>query len=157
MDYPLTPEQARAVELFSTGDHLAIEAGAGTGKTSTLIAIAKSTSKRGQYIAFNRAIVEDAKTKMPENVSARTAHSLAFAAVGKRYSKRLPTVRMRGDVIARRLGIDELVITISGSNEQRRLAPGYLGGLALKAIRNFCHTADREPSGEHVPYVDGID
>jgi hypothetical protein len=153
--YQPTAEQQEAVRLFATGASLAIEAGAGTGKTSTLIAIAESTTRRGQYVAFNRSIVDDAKVKMPANVNASTAHSLAFRAVGVRYKHRLPTVRMRGDEIARRLRIDPLTIKVGDDN--RRLSPGYLAGLVIKASRNFSHSADKQISVEHVPYIDGID
>ena len=155
MSHELTAEQRDAVRLFATGASLAIEAGAGTGKTSTLIAIAESTSKRGQYVAFNKSIVEDAKAKMPANVNASTAHSLAFRSTGVRYKHRLPTVRMRGDEIARRLRIDPLTIQVDGA--ARRLSPGYLAGLVIKATRNFSHSADRVISIDHVPYIDGID
>jgi hypothetical protein len=153
--HELTAEQKDAVRLFATGASLAIEAGAGTGKTSTLIAIAESTTRRGQYVAFNRSIVDDAKAKMPSNVNASTAHSLAFRAVGKKYSHRLPTVRMRGDEIARRLRIDPLTIKVGDDN--RRLSPGYLAGLVIKATKNFTHSADQVISVDHIPYIDGID
>jgi superfamily II DNA/RNA helicase len=58
-----TPEQATAIELFLTGESLAIEAGAGTGKTSTLVMLAKSAgnNRQGQYVAFNRALVEEGR------------------------------------------------------------------------------------------------
>ena len=49
-----------------TGKDLVIEAGAGTGKTSTLVHIAKANpEKRMQYVAFNSAIVRESKAKMP--------------------------------------------------------------------------------------------
>ncbi len=51
---------------------MAIQAGAGTGKTSTLLLLADSDARRGQSLAFNKAIVEDAKAKMPSRVSANT-------------------------------------------------------------------------------------
>ena len=157
--YELTAEQQAAVSLFQTGESLAIEAGAGTGKTSTLISIGQSTERRGQYLAFNRSIVDEAKLKMPANVAASTAHSLAFRAVGKRFSHRLPPARMRGDQIARLLQIDPLTLTIrtGETTEARRLSPGYLAGLVTKAIKTFCNTADAAPSVDHFPYIDGID
>jgi hypothetical protein len=38
---------------------------------------------------FNRAAAEEAKLKMPSNVTVRTAHSLAFRSVGHVYKSRL--------------------------------------------------------------------
>jgi hypothetical protein len=60
-----TGEQLHALELFATGKNLAIEAGAGTGKTSTLILLAESTPKRGQYVAFNKALRYDQPVATP--------------------------------------------------------------------------------------------
>jgi Rad3-related DNA helicase len=81
-----TAEQARARDLFTAGGDLVIEAGAGTGKTSTLTLLADAAPRGalGQYVAFNKAIVADAGSKMPGHVNASTAHSLAFRAVGRR-------------------------------------------------------------------------
>jgi UvrD-like helicase family protein/AAA domain-containing protein len=146
-----TSEQTRALELFESGSSLAIEAGAGTGKTSTLLLLAQSTRRRGQYVAFNKAIVTEAGEKMPGNVTCSTAHSLAFRAVGKRYAARLKSPRMRSLDIAQHL-------RLTGTNvDGKYIGAGYLGGLAMRAITRFCQTADRVPGPEHVPYVEGID
>jgi hypothetical protein len=52
-----TTEQLRAVEEFCTGANLALQAGAGIGKTTTLQLLARSRpGLRGRYIAFNRSI-----------------------------------------------------------------------------------------------------
>ena len=152
-----TDEQATALDLFTTGQNLAIEAGAGTGKTSTLVLLAESDPiRRGQYVAFNRAIVNDAGAKLPGNVKANTAHSLAFAAVGKRYADRLKSGRMRGDQLARILDIRQPVIIRYGT-QSKILNPGFLAGHAMRAITIFCQTADPEPTERHIGYIDGID
>ena len=57
--YKPTEEQAHIVSCFRAGSNLKIEAGAGTGKTTSLELLGRSTNRQGQYIAFNRAIVED--------------------------------------------------------------------------------------------------
>lgn len=78
----LTPEQADVANAFTAHDHLRVVAFAGAGKTSTLVAAAKAAPHKNiTYIAFNRAIAAEAQTKFPSNVTARTAHSLAFRAV----------------------------------------------------------------------------
>ena len=77
----LTSEQAHAVDLFKTSQLLKISAFAGTGKTSTLTAVAKSTSRRGLYLAFNKSIAEEARAKFPNSVDCRTTHSLALRTV----------------------------------------------------------------------------
>jgi hypothetical protein len=152
-----TTEQLRALELFATGESLAIEAGAGTGKTSTLKLLAESTPRRGQYIAFNKAIVTEAGEKMPGTVNCSTAHSLAYRAVGHRYGKRLRnSQRMRSIEIARRLGIDPLVVT-DWAGEKKSLSSSYLAGLTMQAVVRFCQSADPEPTFRHCPYIEGLD
>ena len=153
--FPLTEEQEAAVALFLQGQSIAVQAGAGTGKTSTLVAIAKATSRTGQYVAFNSAIVKDAAAKMPSNVSAATAHSLAFRQVGKTYKARLDSKRQSSGEIARRLSIDPFMFTTG--EERRVIQPDTLAGYVMKAIGTFCNTADKAPGTRHLPYVDGVD
>jgi hypothetical protein len=78
-----TDEQRRARDAFAADGDLAVVAGAGTGKTSTLILMAAATRRRGLYLAFNRATAADAIRRFGANVDCRTAHSLAFAATGR--------------------------------------------------------------------------
>jgi hypothetical protein len=154
--YAPTTEQQAALDLFKTGKSLAIEAGAGTGKTSTLIMLAESTERKGQYLAFNKAIVEEAKTKFPGSVACHTAHALAFRAIGKDYAHRLNSPRMKSTDLAKRLGIDPIFVTVQDGTT-KRLSPSYLAGLVMRAVEAFCQSADTEPNERHVPYVNGID
>lgn len=150
-----TAEQQKALELFSTGEDLVIQARAGAGKTSTLNLLAQSTSGRGQYLAFNRSIVQEAGDKMPRNVTASTVHSLAFRSFGFRYKHRLNSKRMRSNDLARLLGLDPFVVTYGG--QRKVLAAGFLAGHVMKAVERFCQSADPEPTVRHVAYIDGID
>jgi hypothetical protein len=150
-----TGEQLAALDLFTAGDDLAIEAGAGTGKTTTLLLIGDSTPRRGQYIAFNKAIVSEAQRKVPDSVNCSTAHGLAMAAVGRKYAHRLGAQRERSDTVADQLGLRGLTITALGN--RKFLRPGYLAGLVMRSIGQFCNSADFEPSIQHVPYIEGID
>ena len=153
--FPLTDEQVVAVDAFRGGHSIAIQAGAGTGKTSTLIAIGKSTTLNGTLIAFNRAIVADVKGRLPRNITARTGHSVAYQQVGKHYRHRLDSPRPSSSVLARFLGIDPCVVTIG--DQTKVLQPSTLAGYVVRAIDVFCRTADKAPGTRHVPYIDGID
>jgi len=146
-----TDEQAAALSLFLAGEDMVIDAGAGTGKTSTLRLLASSTRRRGRYLVFSRALADEVAGKMPERCASGTAHSLAFRAVGRRYRHRLNAERMRSEQIARQLGIDPLIVN------GKRLAPGWQAGHVMRAIATFCATAHEEPSARHFSYVDGID
>ncbi len=89
----LTDEQhaiCQAARDLDVGSSLKIQAFAGTGKTTTLAAIAESLANREfLYLVFNRAAADEAEQKMPSNVTVRTAHALAFRSVGHVYKSRL--------------------------------------------------------------------
>lgn len=133
-----------------------VEAGAGTGKTSTLKMIGQTLTGNGQYTAFNSSLVTESKTKFAgSSVACNTTHSLAFRAVGVNYSHRLGGDRVRGDQVAEMLGIKALNVPF-GSVE-KRLSPGFLASQVMGAIRRFCQSADREVGESHFKYIDGID
>lgn len=157
--FPPTGEQARALELFATGESLAIEAGAGTGKTSTLLMLAQSTTRRGHYLAFNKAIVAESREKFPANVTCSTAHSLAYANATTAMKARLRVSRrMRSEEIAARLGISPIRFDVAGVDGTAKvLSAAFLAGLTLKAVSRFCQSADDTPVARHVPFVDGLD
>lgn len=153
-----TAEQEAALAAYATGDDLIIEAGAGTGKTSTLVLLAKSSPDlRGQYIAFNKAIVEDSAARMPGHVEARTAHSLAMGAVGHRFRHRLgESQRMRSYELARLMGIQE--IRIKDGESTKALEPSHLASRVMEGVKNFCQSADPAPNARrHLAYIEGID
>ena len=154
-----TPEQDAIRALFSTGESLAIEAGAGTGKTATLKMLAEDApEKRIQYVAFNKAIVDESKAKMPRNVRCNTAHSLAFQAVGKNYQGRIrSSARMKPTDLATALGIERSMRVKKFDGTPKTIGRGFLAGLAMKSIEKFCQSADPEPTRRHVPYVEGLD
>ena len=147
-----TAEQADIIAACQSGEHLVIEAGAGTGKTSTLKMAASVMGRRGLYIAFNRAIARDAARSFPKNVTCSTAHSLAFRAVGHAYKARLDGPRLPARQAAELLGIAEPLVL-----GERRVDPAQLARLATETVARFCRTADREIGRHHVPEVNGID
>lgn len=145
-----TPEQSAVLDAFQTGGHVTVQAGAGTGKTSTLTLLAhKSPNQRGLYIAYNKALAEEAKGKFPRNVTCKTAHSLAF---GHALRDRLNGPRMGAQQSARILRINEPVRVA----EDKMLAPAQLARIALETVQRFCYSADPEPARRHVPAVNGI-
>ncbi|MFI9041624.1 UvrD-helicase domain-containing protein [Streptomyces sp. NPDC053726] len=147
-----TAEQGAIIDACAAGVDLVVEAGAGTGKTTTLrMASSAMKGRRGLYIAYNRAIAQDAKKSFPPHVQCSTAHSLAFRAFGKDYKHRLG-VRVPATRTAELLRIVESVRV----NDETVLAPAALARLASEAVDKFCHTADAEVTARHVPDLDGI-
>jgi hypothetical protein len=143
-----TPEQQAIVAAARAGQDLVIEAGAGTGKTSTLRLVAAASPRRqGVYLAYNRAIADDAKRAFPQQVSCATAHALAFRAVGRCYAHRLGGPRVPARQTAQLLGITH-PLRIDGV---RVLAPEQLARVVTETITRFCHSAAPEPRPTHVP------
>src|SRR5579875_533367 len=157
---PVTPnptaEQSTAMAMFEMGESLALQAGAGCGKTSTLVMMAEAAPRRlGQYVAFNRSLVDDAGRRFPSRCGTRTIHSLAMRAKGMPYRHRLDAPRVRSDEIGRMLTLDPF--TVRFGSQTKSLSRGYLGSLVMRTMRRFCMSEDHEPSAKHVPYIDGID
>lgn len=151
-----TGEQNEIVRLFTGGGSMVVDALAGTGKTSTLRLLAYSTRRRGLYVAYNRAIVDDVRATLPERCGASTAHGLAYKAVGTDYGHRLRGARLRSWEVAKILGIYPIVVS-DGLPKPRRLAPGWMAGLVMRAIGRYCNSADVIPSIEHFPLVEALD
>lgn len=152
-----TEEQAAALDLFGIGDPLVIEAGAGTGKTSTLDLLARSTQRGGAYVAFNKAIVMEGRSRFPMNVESRTIHSLAYRAViNDGFRERLNAPRMRSSQLASLMGAQRIVIELPGK-PAKVLAAGFVAGLVMRTIREFCLSDDLEPGPQHVPFLHGIE
>lgn len=151
-----TDEQSACLDLFRSGESMKIEAGAGTGKTSTLQLLANDDKLRsGAYLAFNKAIVLEAKTKMPSSVYCSTVHSMAFQTVGKQYAHRLKGARMRQRELAARLDLRDFVC-VTGE-QTKRLSAERVASHVKKTVQRFCQTADEQLSIVHVPYLEGID
>ncbi|WNO77000.1 UvrD-helicase domain-containing protein [Streptomyces sp. AM8-1-1] len=147
-----TDEQTAAADAFRAGDHLALQAGAGTGKTSTLVLLASTTRRRGRYIAFNKAIAQHAATRFPPTVACKTAHSLAFAAVGHRYARRLNGPRQAGWKTGMALGITKAVRI-----GEREVTHKALSHAVLRTVTRYCHSADRTLTPCHVPQLRGLE
>ncbi|MFF4305505.1 UvrD-helicase domain-containing protein [Streptomyces sp. NPDC001601] len=153
MPFSPTDEQAAALEAFRSGGHLAIQAGAGSGKTSTLAFLAEQMPlRRGRYLAFNRAIALDAAARFPPTVQCKTAHSLAYAALGHLYRGRLNSPRRPGWRIGQDLGLNT-----PAKIGRVGLMPASLSNAALRTVTRFCQSADAELAPHHVPHLRGVD
>lgn len=147
-----TDEQAAAADAFRAGDHLVLQAGAGTGKTTTLALLATTSPRRGRYIAFNKAIATDAATRFLATVQCKTAHALAFAAVGHRYQARLNGPRQPGWKTGQALGITRPVRIGA-----RDVSPRALSYTVLRTVTRYCHSADPTLTRRHVPGLRGLE
>jgi hypothetical protein len=148
-----TAEQQQAIDQFQLGGSVKINAYAGTGKTSTLEFLAQSTSRRGQYIAFNRDIVRDAKEKFPNTVNCSTSHGLAFRAMPSAY-------RSKPDKMTKRINANQLAEMLNlrrwEVDGRHVLQPRSQGYLILDTLRRYTQSADAELAAHHVPRHGGV-
>ena len=83
-----SPEQQALFDAFlNTNDNLAIAAGAGTGKTTTLVELAKRLPKSGHklFCAFNRDIVKELKERLNgTGMWAKTFHGIGYGPLKKK-------------------------------------------------------------------------
>lgn len=155
-NFPPTPEQQAIIDGFATGKHLTVEAGAGTGKTTTLRMLAETTERRGAYFAYNRAIAADAKATFPGHVECRTLHGFAYGAVKRSRGfllDRMNLPRQNSYAVAKLLGItgpkritDDVV-----------LAPQQVASIVMETIRNYCMSGEDHVIRRHMPVRAGLD
>lgn len=136
MTWKTTSEQSAIIKW--QGNQLVVNAFAGTGKTSTLVQFALAhPNSRMLYLAYNRAIRDEAEQKFPFNVECKTSHQLAWSHFGRHFRHRL-TASLRITDVARKLNI--------------RHWP--LARLALTGLNSFLCSAESEPGIIHLPAED---
>lgn len=78
-----TEQQEEIWKEMEEGDnHMVIEAGAGVGKTFTIVEGSNriDATKIG-FLCFNKSIQKELSDRLPQNVEAKTFHALGFAAI----------------------------------------------------------------------------
>lgn len=146
-----TEEQTTLVEMSKKLPRLKINALAGAAKTTSLQLIANEVEEKSLYLAFNKAMAEEAKTKFPSWVEVRTTHSLAFKYFGKEISHKLTrpngpykNVCGTGGEIAKHLKLPEFLI------EDRTITSAGVGLAVKETVNRFEYSADQELSEKHV-------
>ena len=69
--------------IENTDDHLIVNAGAGTGKTTTIVESATllPNGTKAAFLAFNKSIATELAERLPTDVEAKTFHAFGFAAI----------------------------------------------------------------------------
>ncbi|MER5641908.1 UvrD-helicase domain-containing protein [Kitasatospora sp. NPDC002227] len=148
-----TAEQAAIIDACVDGGDLVVEAGAGTGKTSTLRMIASAMpGRRGLYIAFGKDIAAEAKRTFPASIDCRTAHSLAYRATPDGLKARLNGPRVPAERSAEVLRILEPLRV----HAELLLTPAVQARLAIEAVQQFCYSDDPVVGLHHVRPPKGL-
>lgn len=155
--FPLTGEQENCRSKLIQGGWVKIQAGAGTGKTSTLHVCGEAVpDEKFQYIAFNSSIAYEAKRKFPRNVTCATMHSHAFHAVGKQFvnaGRQLPPK-------AKRVWSNQVadILHINSVNfGDRSMGRNRVAAMTLATVTRFCYSRDEQISPKHVPLFNGME
>jgi superfamily I DNA/RNA helicase len=131
----LTAEQKA---ILATQQDLKINAVAGSGKTSTIVAYAKNcdSSKNLLYLAFNKSVKIEATQKFNQenlqNIRVETAHSLAYKNVVRKHNYELQSNGYKSYEIAKILNIR------SGSQKHSDLV---MANHIAKYAAMFCNSA----------------
>lgn len=166
----MTDEQLAVVDAVRSCSRVKVEALAGTGKTRTLVEVARTLSdvnpnQRTLYTAFNRGVVEDVRHAIGSVATARTVHSLALESLGPQFGRKLresPTRIEPGTEMAR-LGIPKnwklTLNRVDGEARVLEAVPIEINWTRTlkhvrESVRGFTRSADRTLDLSHVPETD---
>lgn len=140
----LTYEQIRILNhQFDMEQKIRIIALAGTGKTTTLLHLARLYPQvKFLNIVFNKSVSDDAKRKFPPNVTCKTAHSLAYSEVGRFLRHKLTSSLRPYDLISHIKHNEEHMQIFTYAN------------LVLTTINNFTLSSSAMMDITHVPSQD---
>lgn len=139
-----TEEQSRIVlhGRSNPGKGRLVEAAAGSGKTSTLELLAQDRRDPCVYLAFNRAIQQEASRRFPRHVKCMTAHGAAYRATNMRdpaMQARLTGGRIYPDMVGKLVRLP-----------RSRLPEDALGHVVIETVAAFCNSADLTLENTHV-------
>ncbi|CAF0732257.1 unnamed protein product [Adineta ricciae] len=142
----LTHEQETIVcQNLENRETMKINAYAGTGKTTTLIAYAaKRMDESFLYIAYNKSIQTHAEKVFPPNVKCQTIHSIAYSKIGRQFDGYLGNLRIKNivDIVTDRAPIGEKGRSINAIYVRARYV--------FNTLNNFIASADPQITDEHV-------
>lgn len=140
--------------VFTKEEPFKIAALAGSGKTSTLEYLARSTSRRGLYLAFNRDIVNAAKGRFPAGCDAATTHAIAMRGLPqdmRNAGNEKLTTTASVPMVAKVLGLPEkLALQPKGKGEAVAFDSHALAGMVRRAVASYAHSADEGLGPKHV-------
>lgn len=148
-----TAEQRNIIDTALLGENIAIQAYAGASKTTTLLMTSQELIKPSLYMAYNKAMADEAKEKFPDHVEVRTSHSLAYAHVGNLYRHKLQRPRGAyknlcgtGGEVGKYFKIEPLKLS-----KDKYLSVAAIGLCIRDTVNRFEHSADWSINDSHIP------
>lgn len=170
-DFTPTQEQQDAIEMAQLEKSFKTVAFAGAGKTTTLKLISDALktkkngkSRRGLYVAFNKAIATEAKSNFPNHVDCRTFHSLAFRHVDRRITQKLSLPKLTPAMMAKKMGLSAVKLrkktlfdskNTSEAWQYHNFTASQQGALVAEALARFCQTHANYPAQGILIYPSG--
>lgn len=160
-----TDEQTAIIAAGQTGETVEVQAGAGSGKTSTLVMAAEALSGKAiAYFAFNKDIAAEATSKMPANVEARTVNSFAYrgtivfptSPAGKNFIHGGSSMADVHAFLKISAPLDIEMTKPNGEQTTKSFKPRSLGWIAYQTVTKFCQSADAAIAANHVPFQEGL-
>lgn len=148
MSFKPTNEQTGCVTLYGKKKPFKVEAVAGSGKTSTVELMARSDTRTALYLAFNKAAADEAGRRMPDHVTCKTTHSIAYAVFGAEYREKLS--RPRGGYVNVAGTVAEIT-RYFGVTHSASLSKNGISRLAKLTVAAFESSASDEIGERHVP------
>lgn len=142
-------QQLDILSNFSTSKISKINAGSGCAKTTTLTMIAEENDQRSLYIAYNKAMADEASHKFPPTVDCKTTHALAFGITGSALKHKLE--RPKGAYVNVCGTGKEVAMYFNIRHSSFRVSPAMVGHLILETVNRFEYSADERIGFEHVP------
>lgn len=151
MNFKPTKEQER-IFLFTKKrpENILIKAYAGTGKTSTIVEAVKQLpmDKSIMFLAFNKHIQEELKTKLPEKVRCYTTYGLGMGAIKRKYGDSIQFDEFKADKIIQKKAKNWKL------NEEMDEDDIFYYLNHIKKLTNLCRlTLTVKP--EYIPYIAG--
>jgi len=147
MNFKPTPEQERIFMFINKRqENILIKAFAGCGKSSTIIEAVNllPVDKSIMFLAFNKHIQEELKTKLPDYVRCYTTYGLGTAAIKRKYGDKIQFDEFKADkIIQKRAKSWDL----DGSDEENEF---YLS--SIKKLVNLCRLS-LTVKAEFIPYI----
>ena len=145
-----TKEQTRIFTYIEKRpENVLIKAFAGAGKTTTVVEAVKLLPKDKSitFLAFNKHIQEELKTKLPEHVRCYTTYGLGVSAIKRKYGDKIQFDEFKSDKLIKTLSNKWGLHSEFDNDEEISL---YLND--LKKMVNLCRlTLTIKP--EYVPFI----